>query len=247
MVGETFSDPDAGVTITTLSADATGAMVNVVVAPQACVRSNPTLTVSSAQGTSVAPGTTVSFNLTVRNNDSGGCGASTFNLQAHVLANWLAGFGSATPLIGQGASATTALQITSPVGTLGGSYPINLTAMNMSAPMGASSTTVTYSVMSELAVTAVPTQTSYTRNQIATVNATVRAGGSLVAGTTVTFAMTKSNGVVVNATRTTGTNGVATFSYTLSRKKDPTGQYQVRAQANTGGMSGNANTGFAVR
>ncbi len=246
-VGQTFSDPDAGVTITTLSADSTGAFVNVSIAAQACVRSNPTLTVSQAQSPWVTAGSTVSFNLTVRNNDTGGCGASAYNLQAHVPAGWNAVFSAQAPLIEQGASAATTLQITSPVGATEGTYPINITAVNTSAPTSGSSTTVTYSLLSGLAVTAAATQTSYTRNQTATVNATVLAGGAPVAGAPVTFTMTKSNGAVITTTRTTGTNGVATFIHVLSRKKDPLGLYQVRAQASASGMSGVGNTSFTVR
>jgi hypothetical protein len=247
IVGQTFSDPTGAVTITTLSADQTGAVVNIVVAPQPCVRANPTVTFSPSQGPSVPAGSTVGFSLAITNNDSFACGPSAFNLQAALPANWSAVFADPTPMISPGATGTTNLQITSPVGGSGGLYPVNVTATNNSAPASAASAVLTYSLASSLAETVASTQTSYTRSQTAKVNATITAGGVAVAGATVTFTMTKSNGAVVTSTGTSGTNGMATFTYTLNKKRDPTGAYQVRAQAVANGMSAVGNTGFSVR
>ena len=212
-----------------------------------CMRANPTLTISPAQSPGVPSGSTVSYDLAVSNNDTGLCGASTFNLQAPVLANWIAVFSSSTLLINQGSSVTTTMLVTSPVGAPDGLYPINVSAVNSLSPTNGATAAVTYSLMSVLAVTPVPTQTSYTRSQTAMVNATVRAGGIPVAGVSVVFTMTKSNGTVITATRTTGSNGVAVFTHVLSRKKDPTGTYLVRAQSSSNGMSGTGNTSFMVR
>jgi len=46
---------------------------------------------------------------------------------------------------------------------------------------------------------------------------------------------------------TTGANGVAVFKYSFNRKKDPTGTYQVRAQASTNGVSGTGSVSFVVK
>ena len=212
-----------------------------------CVRANPTLIVSQSQSTGVPSGSTVSFLLELSNNDTGFCGPSTFYLQAPVATNWIAMFSSSALLIDQGSRGTTTLLVTSPVGAPDGLYPINISAVNGVFPTNSASATVEYSITSVLAIIASPTQSSYTRNQTATVNATVRNGTLPVSGATVVFTMTKANGAVVTASRTTGTNGVATFSYVLSRKKDPTGTYQMRAQGISNGMSGNGNTSFTVR
>ena len=246
-VGQSFSDADAGVTITTITADGTGALVDVSVAAQPCVRSNPTLTVSPSQSPWVPSGGTVSFDVTARNNDNGGCGASVFDLQAAAPVGWLAAFGSPATIINQGSTATTTLQITSPVGAADGFYAINVGVANSSSPANASAASVTYSLVSALAVTATASQTTYMRNQTATVNSTVRAAGAPVSGATVTFTMTKSNGIVVTNTAIAGTNGLAVFKYAFSRKKDPAGTYQVRAQAGSGGVSGTGVVTFAVK
>jgi len=63
----------------------------------------------------------------------------------------------------------------------------------------------------------------------------------------VTFTMTKSNGVVVTSTVTTGATGVAVFKYSLNRKKDPTGSYQVTARATMNAVSGSGSVSFTVK
>ena len=203
-VGQTFTDSEAGVTFTTLSADATGATVNVVFSEQTPV---PTDTPT--------PTATETFTPTTTN--------------------------TATPTFTPTPTATnTATPTFTPTPTATNTATPMPTATNTATPTFTPTPTV-------LTVAAVPTQISYTRNQTATVNATVRNGTLPVSGATVVFTMTKANGVVLTATRTTGTNGVATFSYVLSRKKDPTGTYQMRAQGISNGMSGNGNTSFTVR
>ena len=245
-VGQSFTDADAGLTISTISADASGALVSVSVASQPCVRANPTLTLSPSQSPWVSSGSVVNFDLNVRNNDSADCGESVFNLDAAAPPNWAASFGSSQVTIAQGAIATASLKVTSPFGAADNLYGINVGAANSSSLTSASSATATYSLISALAVNAT-SQTSYTRSQTATVNATVKAAGSPVAGATVTFTMTKSNGSVVTTTAASGTNGVAVFKYAFNRKKDPAGTYQVRAQANANGVSGSGGVSFVVK
>jgi len=241
-LGQTFTDVDAGVTLTVLSADATGALVQVsLVTP--CVRANPTMTLSPSQTPWLQSGATATFNVTLANNDSSGCQPAGFNWQVTVPAGWTT---SAMPVtfLNPGAVTTTAVQVTSPAGTVDGFYPVNFVAANGS---NSTSTGATYSLVAALSVTSTATQTTYTRTQTATVNATVRAAGSPVSGATVTFTMTKSNGTTVSSTATTGANGVAVFKYAFNKKKDPAGMYQVRAQASANGVSGIGSVSFVVK
>jgi len=85
-------------------------------------------------------------------------------------------------------------------------------------------------------------QPSYTRNQMVSIKATVRSGGAPVANTTVNFSVKKSNGAVVTATVTTGSNGIAVYKLRLSRK-DPVGIYEADAAA----MSASSATNFMVQ
>ena len=241
-LGQTFTDVDAGVTFTVLSADAAGALVQVsLVSP--CLRANPSMTLSPSQTPWLQSGATATFNVTLASNDSSGCQPAGFNWQVTVPAGWTA---SAMPVtsLNPGAATTAAVQVTSAAGAVDGFYPVNFVAAN--GPNSASAGG-TYSLVSTLSVTSTATQTSYTRTQTATVNATVRAAGSPVSGATVTFTMTKSNGTTVSSTATTGANGVAVFKYAFNKKKDPAGTYQVRAQATANGVSGVGSVSFAVK
>jgi hypothetical protein len=42
-------------------------------------------------------------------------------------------------------------------------------------------------------------------------------------------------------------NGVAVFKYSFNKKKDPSGTYQVRVQANSNGVSGSSAVSFIVK
>lgn len=245
-VGQSFADPDAGITLTTLSADASGALVDVSIAAQPCVRANPTLTIGPSATPWLAAGSTTSFNLMITNNDGSGCPATGFNWQSIVPAGWTTTAPPATSLA-PGASATTTIQVTSPAGTVDGFYNITVRAANELSPAYSASAAATYALVSTLSVAGTSSQTTYTRSQTATVSATVKAAGSVVSGATVTFTMTKSNGTTVSSTSTTGTNGVAVFKYSFNRKKDPAGTYQVRAQASSNGVSGSTTVSFTVK
>src|SRR5262249_23282972 len=141
----------------------------------------------------------------------------------------------------------TTLQVTSPAGTADGFYGVNVSAANQSNAAYSTSAAATYSLVSGLAVANTSSQSSYTRTQTITVNATVKAAGTLVSGATVTFTMTKSNATSVTSTATTGANGIAVFKYVLSKKKDPSGTYQVRTQASANGVSGSGTVNFTVK
>jgi hypothetical protein len=246
-VGQTFADADAGVTITIVSVGATGAIVDVAVSSQPCVRANPTLTLAPSQSPWMAAGATATFNVSLRNNDSTGCNPALFNWQVIAPSAWVSGFASPTVTIGSGATGTTTLQVTSPIGTIDGFYAINVNASNGSNPSYVGNAPATYVLVSGLSVTSTATQATYTRSQIATVNATIKAAGTIVPGAAVTFMMTKSNGTIVTSNATAGSNGVAVFKYSFNRKKDPAGTYQVRAQATANGVSGSGTVSLNVK
>jgi len=242
-----FNDPAMGITITTVSADSTAAWVQVDLTSQSCSHANPTVTVTPGASQWLRSGTTFNYAVTVTNNESGGCSASNVNLQASVPAGWSAYYSAPLLSSAPGGSATTNLSVTSPVGTRDGNYSIGSTAVNSSDATYSGSSSATYSIVSGLSVAVSSSATSYTRSQTAKVNATVKAGGLPVAGTPVTFTMTKSNGSLTTGTATTDSNGLAVFQYSFNRKKDPTGTYQVRSQSSSNGLSGSGNVSFTVK
>ena len=246
-VGRSYNDPNINVTITPLSVDSVGASVNVSFGAQPCVQANPSMSLSPSASQWIAAGTTRTYQVSVTNNDSGPCNASNFNLQANVPSGWTAVFGSPSLNIGLGANATTTLTVTSPSFAADGFHNLAVTAANGGNSSYSATISTTCVVVSSLAMDVSSNQPSYTRTQTATVTATVNALGSPVSGAAVTFVMTKSNGVVVQAVATTGSNGKAVFTYRFNKKQDPVGTYRVSSSANLNGIVGSAVTSFAVQ
>jgi hypothetical protein len=246
VAGQSFSDPDAGVTITTLSADSTGALVQVSVATQACTQASPSVTVTPGQSQWLVAGTTFNYTVTVANNEGVGCSAANFNLQANVPAGWTATYAAPTLSVLPGGSATTPLYVTSPAGTTDGSYNVGVTAVDNSNQAYLGTSSAAYMIQSGLSVGVSSNSAKYTRTQKATITAVVSALGSPSAGASVAFIMTKPNGVTVTQTATTGTNGSAVFVYSFNKQRDPVGTYRVSATATVNGLTGKAATSFSV-
>src|SRR5262249_50807141 len=80
VVGQSFTDPDTGITIKTVSVSDTSATILVDLGGKgpSCMRSAPSVSASPAQSPAVQPGTTVTYNVSVKNTDSSGCPASSF-------------------------------------------------------------------------------------------------------------------------------------------------------------------------
>ena len=242
-VGQSFADLDAGLVITVLSADSTGAMVSVALGPLQCYAANPTIALST--GPAVAAGAAVSYMVTVTNNDSIGCGADTFALQASVPSDWSSSLGQTTFSINPGASATTTLVVTSPSTAVSGTYAVGATAIKISQPVYSGSAAGSYVISSPPNINLSSSQASYSRNQTATVTALISVDGSPVAGRTVAFTMTRPNGTTVTGSGLTGSNGMATFKHTF-RKKDQPGTYRVLARVTVNGVAASATTSFIV-
>lgn len=246
-VGQSFYDPDAGVTIAPTWASSANAAVGVTLGSLACVPANPTVTLSPSQSQWVQAGTAVTYTVSVTNNDNAGCAASSFNVQATAPSGWTASLASSTLSVSPGASASTTMTVTSPVFAADGFYTIGVAATNSTNSAYTASTSATYVIISSLNVGVSTDRLSYTRTQQVSITATVSAGSSPVSGASVTFTITKPNGAVVTASATTGANGSALFKLRLS-KKDPAGLYQVTADANlNNAIFGTGGTSFTVQ
>lgn len=76
--GNTFTDPEYGISVKTLSVDASGLKVQVTVPPQTCTHASPTVSAVSPASQAVRYGQTATYAFTLTNNDSAGCPANTF-------------------------------------------------------------------------------------------------------------------------------------------------------------------------
>jgi hypothetical protein len=246
VLGQSFSDTNAGVTIMPVSMTASSAAVQVTMTPQPCVRANPTVTVSPSQSQWVPAGTTVNYTMNVTNTDGSGCASSIFALGDTVPAGWTALLGASSLTLSPGAAGFAGLQVTSPGGTPDGFYQVTQAASNTAAPTYQGSTQSTYVVASSLSVSVSPSQATYNRNQFATLTATVRGGTAPVSGASVAFTVTEPGGAVATGTATTNSSGQASYKLRI-QKRDPVGTYAVSVNATLGNVSGTATTSFQVQ
>ena len=245
VVGKSFYDPDAGVAIAPVAVSSMGTTVSVSFEPLACVRTAPSVALSPSQTQWVQPGSSVTYTVTVTNNDNTGCTASSFLLESLVPSGWTADFVTAALSISPGASAATTLRVTSPASATDGFYDLEVMATNSTDAASTASTWATVVLMSSLDVTAATDKSSYPTNTSVSLTANVRADGTPVANASVVFTITKATGAVMQQTATTGANGPAVSQFRL-KKNDPLGTYQVVAAANVNGISGSGSTSFTV-
>lgn len=123
-----------------------------------CARANPAISLLAESGGSVSPGATVSFSIVIKNNDSGGCSASAFNLGAAVPSGWSKSLGSPSMQLAPGASGSTALSVTSPSSASAGSYSVSVSATNGGAAAfsGGASASITLVLPVSAAGTTIP-------------------------------------------------------------------------------------------
>jgi hypothetical protein len=247
-VGQGYIDSTAGITISTTAVSSSGATVQVTLSGPTCTHANPTISVTPSQSQWVASGTSVNFTFNVINNDNSGCSSSTFNLAGTAPTGWSSALGSTFLTLAPGASGSTTLQVTSPVGTANGFYNIGVSAANSAATSYTASVSATY-VIATLSISVVTNQSSYSRGQTVNVTVTLTSGSSPDSGAGVSVNIKKADGTVAALTGTTGSNGTAVVSYKL-KKTDPVGTYNVTASSSSG--TGNsatisASTSFSVQ
>ena len=138
-VNETFHDPVKNVSIKTISTDSQSATVEISFGGAVCTRANPNISIDPISQWGTA-GETLSYNVTIVNNDSSDCSSSTFNAASSLPAGFTMSPASYSQSIAPGASSTRNVDVTSGVSTQNGAYTFSLTATN-SAELGYSATT----------------------------------------------------------------------------------------------------------
>lgn len=250
-VGRSFVDPYTGTSITLVSADATGAVVDVTLASgttPSCTRAAPALTIAGPTS-GVAAGTTNTYTLTVANRDSSECGATGFSLASAVPSSWSATLGATTVNLSPGASTNTTLKVTSPTTAAAGSYSVGAGASSNvgSVHTANASSTYTVAVAPALSGSLSTDKTSYVRGETVAMTARVLNAGNPVAGASVRFAVTLPGGSTSTVNAVTASDGVARGTYKTGKGKAAVGAYAVRADASSGGGNATANASFNVR
>ena len=250
-VGRSYGDGVAGVTVTLVAADATGATidVNLAAAPATCTRVAPTL-VLSGPATAVAAGSTVNYTLSLSNKDSSTCVATSFNVARTVPSGWSGVLATSTLTLSPGASTTTTLAVTSAGTAPAGSY--NIAAGVSSAASGTHTVgaAATYAVAAPgtpaLTESVGTDKASYLRGQTVYMSARVLSGGAPASGVGVRFTVALPGGASSVLTATSGSDGYARSSLKTGKGKAAIGSYQLRADASSGSASATASTGFNV-
>jgi hypothetical protein len=161
-VGKSFTDTVSGVTLTTLSVSGTSATIMVDMDDTPCTRSAPSVTASPTQNPGVQPGTAVTYTVSVTNTDTAGCSAASVTLQATApTTSWQKSFGASSVTTNPGATASTTLQITSPV-VPSGSYAIAIAAASTTDSTRSGSTAVQYNVAPDAPPPPPPAGTTFT-------------------------------------------------------------------------------------
>jgi len=252
VAGQSFSDSTAGVTFTPTAVSSTGATVQITMngTGSSCTAANPTVSVSPSQSSSVTSGTAVNFTATVTDNDSSGCSAATFNLASALPSGW-AGVWSATALsLSPGKSGSSTLTVTSPAGTADGSYNLAVSATNASAVSYNGSAAATYVIATPgaLSISMWTDQSTYLPGQTVAIRVSLLSGTSPDVGASVTVNVMSPSGKATTLSGTTGSNGVASLSYKLSRHA-PAGTYQAQYGTTVTGAASvmGASTSFTVQ
>jgi hypothetical protein len=218
--------------------------------PGPCTPAPPTVSVSPGVGPAVVAGTPVSYTVSVFNNNTAGCPASSFLLALSAPRGVSANLSQATVTAASGASGSAVLTVISPAGAIPGTYRMNISAWSAENPGYRSSVQAKYVVgvvvSTALTVRASTDKSSYIRNQTVVMKAKLLAGASAAPGGTVTFKTTKPDGRSVLGAAVTDSNGVATYNY-RSSTKDPAGVYRVNVAAGWNGTSAAGTTSFTAK
>lgn len=255
--GRRFADPDAGVAITLVSADESGAVVDVVIGSAApapapiCTRAAPQLALTGPTS-SVAAGSTVHYTLNLTNKDSSACASTTFNLAHSVPGGWNGSLAASTLSLSAGASASTTLSVTSAGSAAAGNYGIGAGAGSSLGGVHTANASATYSVAfaagsGVLTETVGTDKVSYVRGETVYMSALVRKDGVAVNGASVKFTLASPGAGTAMVSATSGSDGFARGSYKLGKGKGAAGDYTLRADASVGSAATTATAGFSVR
>jgi hypothetical protein len=230
VVGQSFQDSGAGVTFAPTAVSGNGATVQITMNNgPVCTAANPSVTLSPSQSLSAISGTVVSFTATVTDHDSSGCPAATFNLGATLPSGWTGVWSAAGLSLSPGKSGSATLNVTSPAGTADGSYNLGVSATNASSSSYSGSAAASYviSTPGALSVSLWTDQSTYLPGQTVTIRVGLLSGTSPDVGARVTVNVMSPAIKTTALSGTTGSNGVASLSYKLSRHAVP-GTYQAQ-------------------
>jgi len=217
-----------------------------------CTVAAPTLSLTGPT-TAVAAGTTNTYTLALRNNDSSGCANTSFSLARTVPTGWTGTLSATSVNLAPGASSNTTLSVTSANGTTAGTYNIGVGASSSVGSTHAVSATATYSVKdveavegSTLTESVGTDKTSYVRGETVYMSARVLKDGLPLSGAAVRFGVLKPDGTQAAFDAVTDSNGFARSSFKSGKGMYAVGGYTLVADATSGTLTAMATWTFSV-
>ncbi len=141
--GESYTDPSSGFSVSQVSHGSVTATARIemgaIEVPPPCEAKTPSALLTPRDQTGAAD-TSVRYDVTIVNQDSGECGPATFTLSASAPSAWTATLSAATVTLAPGESGYRQLTITAPIGTPGARYDVGV-AVSDGVPAHAASTT----------------------------------------------------------------------------------------------------------
>ncbi|EEZ86633.1 conserved hypothetical protein [Vibrio harveyi 1DA3] len=128
LVGQTYTDVQAGITITTEWANANAASVHVTFDNERCVQASPSIDLASSQVVSGVAGSSSSYKLNVTNNETNACSSTSFNVSANVPSGWSSTHEFLT--LASGETKSVEISVTSSDSAQEGSYDLLLKVEN---------------------------------------------------------------------------------------------------------------------
>jgi M6 family metalloprotease-like protein len=214
----------------------TAASTYTVLAPPSpsCVRRAATVLMSPAT-LSASAGASLTYTISLTNNDSAECSTGVFNATSSSPAGWASSISPASLSLAPGQSGSVTLVKTVPTTAVGGNYLVN---GNITHDVYYSTATANCSVMMQppppttVTITGSTSATSYRSNSWAYVGAAVTSDHQAVAGAKVTFTVTQPNGSIVSASVVSDSGGLAYWSLKVKQR----GTYSVVATTTIGGQ-----------
>jgi M6 family metalloprotease-like protein len=130
-LGQTWTDPYSNVSVTVTGVTPAALTVAVNYGAVPCVAAAPTVT-ASPTGTATEYGSSATFNISVKNNDSGSCASQAVSLGATAPSGWSKAFGTGSFNLAPGQSASTTLTLGVPAPYALGTYEIAASASDRS-------------------------------------------------------------------------------------------------------------------
>lgn len=148
-VGQTFTDPYIGMSVTTESISPSGAQVSINFTPTSCAPASPSVSLTPATQTATN-GQTLTYTLSITNNDSSGCLSSAFDVMSAVPSGWSISPIGWTPTIASGATLVAPVNVTSSNSATSGSYNFSYTAKKITNPSSTGSGSAVFVVQSTI-------------------------------------------------------------------------------------------------